>query len=248
MKPFLILQSRPERETADAEYAAICRYAGLSPDETERVAAPFGDVPADPTLQGYAGVIAGGGPYSILDAEEYRADAPARMRCDAVFEHVFARIVADDTPTLAVCYSLGFLTHTCGVCMVKEQQHAEFGTAEVLLTEAGMRDPLLVGLPKKFTAFTGHKESCTTLPNGAVLLAHNSTCPVQMYRLKQHIYATQFHPEQDIANMLLFISFYKEHGYFSPEKADEYAVYFAHTSVTEPVKILRNFVERYRAV
>jgi GMP synthase (glutamine-hydrolysing) len=246
MKPFLILQSRPEKETADAEYGAICRYAGLSENQTERVVAPFGDTPSDPTLSQYAGVIAGGGPYNSLDSGTERTRLPGRDACDAVFDAVFTHILAKHIPTLGICYSLGFLSHTCGVSMAKEPKHAEFGTVQVHLTEEGMRDPLLRGVPNTFTSFSGHKESCLTLPEGAVLLAKNGACPVQMYRLGEHIYATQFHPELDNENMMLFTKHYKHHGYFSPEEAEQYIATFRHTHITEPMKILRNFVERYR--
>ena len=35
MKPFLILQLRPEAEAADNEFAAICAKGGLGPDEVD---------------------------------------------------------------------------------------------------------------------------------------------------------------------------------------------------------------------
>lgn len=38
-KPFLIIQLRPETETADNEFEAIKRYGGLSYDQVDRIRA-----------------------------------------------------------------------------------------------------------------------------------------------------------------------------------------------------------------
>jgi GMP synthase (glutamine-hydrolysing) len=246
MKKFLILQSRPEKETADAEYASLCRDTGLSPENIERVRAPLGEKPRDETLKMYAGIIAGGGPYNMCDTLEDRKNIYGRILSDSVFDMVFQRILKNDIPTLAICYSLGFLSHVCSIKMEKNERQAEFGTVKIHLTEEGEKDPLLKGLPKTFTAFSGHKESCPTLPQGALLLAQNTRCKVQMYRMKKNIYATQFHPELDIQNVLLFIAHYKNHGYFPKEKAEDYARTFSRTTFPEPVKILRNFIEKYQ--
>ncbi|MGD9294311.1 MAG: glutamine amidotransferase, partial [Roseobacter sp.] len=37
MKPFLILQLRPETDASDNEYASILDKCGLSPDQTKRI-------------------------------------------------------------------------------------------------------------------------------------------------------------------------------------------------------------------
>ena len=62
MKPFLILQLRPEAEASDDEYAAFLNKGGLSADQTHRIRLDCEDVPADLSLDAYTGVIVGGGP------------------------------------------------------------------------------------------------------------------------------------------------------------------------------------------
>ena len=92
----------------------------------------------------------------------------------------------------------------------------------------------------------GHKEACDTVPPGAVLLASSVTCPVQMFRIGQNIYATQFHPEADAREFILRIRIYKDHGYFDPEEADILIDEVSRTNTPVPKEILRRFVERYR--
>ena len=55
MKPFLILQLRPEAEAADNEFAAICAKGGLGPDEVRRVRLDCEDLPDTLNLSDYSG-------------------------------------------------------------------------------------------------------------------------------------------------------------------------------------------------
>ena len=73
MKPFLILQARPETEAANDEFAAILDKGGLSASDALRVRLDCEILPNDVNLQDYAGVIVGGGPGCV-------SDPPARNR------------------------------------------------------------------------------------------------------------------------------------------------------------------------
>jgi GMP synthase (glutamine-hydrolysing) len=66
-----------------------------------------------------------------------------------------------------------------------------------------------------------------------------------MIKLKQNIYATQFHPTLDGEATALRIKVYKNAGYFKPEEADELIAATLKESVTEPAQILRRFTELY---
>ena len=116
----------------------------------------------------------------------------------------------------------------------------------MFVTEEGQNDPLLEGLPKKFRALAGHKEACDETPPGAVLLASSDTCPVHMFRLKNNVYATQFHPEADAEAFIVRINTYKNYGYFSPDAAEELKKKVEKEKAPVPQEILRRFVERYR--
>ena len=109
----------------------------------------------------------------------------------------------------------------------------------------GRRDPLLGGLPASFEAFTGHKEAISRLPGHAVLLATSARCPVQAFRVGANAYATQFHPELDVAGLRTRIEVYKHAGYFDPDQADELKAQATRSHITWPPAILRGFVARY---
>jgi GMP synthase (glutamine-hydrolysing) len=119
------------------------------------------------------------------------------------------------------------------------------GAVRVQLTEEGLADPVLAGMTPEFDAFVGHKEACRVLPPTAVLLATSPACPVQMFRVRQNLYATQFHPELDAEGLCTRIDIYRHAGYFPPESAEDLMESARQFTVTEPMNILKNFVARY---
>jgi GMP synthase (glutamine-hydrolysing) len=154
------------------------------------------------------------------------------------------QLVARDFPFLGACYGVGTLGAHQGA--VIDRTYGEpLGAAQVELTDAGLEDPVLRGMPRIFTAFTGHKEACTVLPPHAVLLAGSAACPVQMFRIRHNLYATQFHPELDAEGLCTRIDIYRHAGYFPPESAEELMENARRFAVTEPMNILKNFVARY---
>ena len=92
----------------------------------------------------------------------------------------------------------------------------------------------------------GHKEACDDVPPGAVLLARGEACPVQMFRLRSNVYATQFHPEGDLEGFTVRIRVYKNHGYFAPDTAFDLIEAVAREDTPFAKKILERFVNRYR--
>ena len=83
------------------------------------------------------------------------------------------------------------------------------------------------------------------LPAGAVLLATSPHCPVQMFRIGQNVYATQFHPELDADGLINRITVYDRHGYYPPEQAEEVAAGARRADVSQAPQLLRAFVTRY---
>jgi GMP synthase (glutamine-hydrolysing) len=79
-------------------------------------------------------------------------------------------------------------------------------------------------------------------------LASSEACPVQMFRVKSNIYATQFHPEADASGFAVRINIYRNHGYFPPESADQIISAVAKEKLPEAQAILKRFVDRYRDV
>ncbi|PSL21327.1 glutamine amidotransferase [Shimia abyssi] len=244
MKPFLILQLRPETEASDDEFTAILTKSGLSAKEVRRVRLDQDPLPADLRLENYAGVIVGGGPGCVSDTPEQKTPVEARIE-DAVLS-LMPEITARDFPFLGCCYGIGILGHHLGKVVSKERYSEEVGTSDCSLTKAGQSDPVLVGLPEQFEAFVGHKEAIQRLPEGCVHLISAPTCPYQMIRFGENVYATQFHPEADSDGFEVRINIYKHKGYFPPEDAQKLIDMCRAADVHAPEKILKNFVERYR--
>lgn len=241
MKPFLLLASRAEDAAAEDEYAAYLRYGGLVPEQLRRVrleAAPLPHL----DLAEYSGVIVGGSPFTSSDPAEKKSDTQHRVERELA--GLLDRVVEQDFPFLGACYGVGTLGRHQGA-VIDRTFGEQLGGVEIELTQAGLADPILRGMPRRFTAFTGHKEACSSLPSHAVLLASSRACPVHMFRIKQNLYATQFHPELDAEGLVTRIDIYRHAGYFPPESAEELMAAARTFTVTEPMTILKNFVARY---
>jgi len=153
-------------------------------------------------------------------------------------------VLRADFPFFGACFGVGALGTQLGAAV--DRQYAEpVGAVEITLTPPGRQDPVLSGLPAAFQAFTGHKEAISRLPDRAVLLASSARCPVQAFRVGANVYATQFHPELDMAGLSTRIEVYKHAGYFAPDEADEIRTAAARSDVSRAPAILRGFVARY---
>ena len=243
MKPFLILQLRPEADAADNEFAAICAKGGLAPEAVKRVRLDCEDLPTGFDLSDYAGVIVGGGPGCVSDSPAEKSAIEAKIERDVLA--LMPEITTRDFPFMGCCYGIGVLSHHLAKNVSKARFGEPVGTADCRLTEAGKADPLCQGLALQFEAFVGHKEALQSLPEGCVHLVEAPSCPFQMIRYKENVYATQFHPEADAAEFEARIRIYKHKGYFAPEEAEKLIEMCHATDVTEPERILRAFVERY---
>jgi GMP synthase (glutamine-hydrolysing) len=241
VKPFLLLATRAEDAAADNEYDSFLSLSGLGEGELRRVRLEqqaLGRV----DLADWSGILVGGGPFNYSDPDELKT--PVQRRVEADLADLLDQVVSADFPFLGACYGIGALGRYQGA--VVDRRFAEpVGAVEITLTPAGRRDPLLGELPAAFQAFTGHKEAVSHLPGPAVLLARSAGCPVQAFRVGANIYATQFHPELNVAGLYTRIEVYKHAGYFEPDQADEIKAQAARSNITWPPAILRGFVRRY---
>lgn len=240
-KPFLILQLRPEDETSDNEFSSILNYGGLEEKNTHRIRIEKTGIPAL-SLQDYCAVIVGGSPFDISTPADKKTAIQNKIEQD--FKHLFDDIVSQDFPFLGACSGNGLLGSYLGTS-ISRQYGEPVGCTAVSITAEGKRDPLLSGFPDKITVLKGHKEACDTLPAGASLLVTGAACPIQMFRVGQNVYATQFHPEGDCAGFTLRIHTYKNHGYFAPETAESLIQAVCAEQTPYAQEILRRFVQRY---
>jgi GMP synthase (glutamine-hydrolysing) len=243
IKPFLILQLRPEDEAADDELAAIMKSGGLTMPDIKRHRIDEGPLPKV-DLDDFSGVIVGGGPFNVSDPEHVKSDVQKRLEDE--LHDLLNRVIDRDFPYLGACYGLGILAQHLGGTVSKKRYAENVEALTIYLTDAARGDPLTRELPQEFRAFAGHKESCQDVPPGAVLLGSSKTCPVHLIRYQQNLYGTQFHPELDKDGLALRINIYRHAGYFPPEDADKLIAAAENEAIIVPPMILENFVSRYK--
>jgi GMP synthase (glutamine-hydrolysing) len=243
VRPFLLLGTRAEAAAADDEYAAFLRFSGLDERGLRRVQLdrePLGDV----DLDDWSGIMLGGGPFNASDP--VAAKSATQHRVEKELATLLDDVVGRDFPFLGACYGIGTLGLHQGA--IVDRTYAEpVGRITVTLTREGRDDPVLSALPEVFDAFGGHKEAVTMLPAHAVNLASSPGCPVQAFRVRSNVYATQFHPELDVDGICTRIEVYKHAGYFAPEEAESLKELARESVVVHPPRLLQRFVERYAA-
>lgn len=241
MKPFLLLQSRPEDAASDNEYEGFLTSTGLQPEHLARFrveSKPLSHV----DLDCYSGIIIGGGPFNVSDPEDKKSEVQKRVEYD--LKRLLDEAVKIDFPFFGACYGVGTLGALQGG-LISRKYSEPVGPTVISLTNEGSQDPLLKDMPMKFEAIVGHKEACETLPVGAILLASSVACPVQMFRIKENLYVSQFHPELDLKGITIRVQVYKNAGYFPPEDAQKVIDTAARADLSYPPTILKNFVTRY---
>ena len=193
-------------------------------------------------LDDYAAVIVGGSPFDISTPEANKK--PIQKKIEHDFRRLFDSIVPADFPFLGACSGCGLLGSYLNTSI--SGKYAEpVGGAQVSLTEVGKSDALLRGFPDQIDVLLGHKEACDETPTGATLLISGEDCPVQMFRLGENVYATQFHPEGDCEGFTLRIHAYKHHGYFRAEEAQDLITAVSREDTPYAREILQRFVARY---
>jgi GMP synthase (glutamine-hydrolysing) len=241
-KPVLILQLRPEDATSDSEYACILKYGGLQAGDTRRLRIEQQGIPADLNPEDYSAIIVGGSPFDISTPEDRKSGIQRKIEAD--FNRLLEQVVARDFPFLGACSGNGLLGNYLGTRISTRYAEA-VGCVTLEITEAGKQDKLLEGFPEQIDVLLGHKEAVDALPEGATLLMTGSNCPVQMFRIGENVYATQFHPEGDAGEFMLRIDIYRNHGYFEPHEADELKKRVSLKPTPHAQEILRRFVARY---
>ncbi len=241
-KPFLIIQLRPEDATADNELAAIKRYGHLTDEEVQRLRAEQSGL-RDIDLDQYSAIIVGGSPFDISTPADKKS--ATQLEVESGFRELLDAVIAKDFPFLGCCSGNGLLGSYLGAPISGKYAEA-VGGATIQLSDEGKLDHLLKDFPETFRVLLGHKEACDITPPGAVLLAGNDACPVQMFRVKNNIYATQFHPEADTEGFTVRINIYKDYGYFPADSAEKLIAAIENEESPEAQLLLKRFVDAYR--
>ena len=241
MKPFLLLSTRADTTAAAGEYEAFRRFGGLAAGDLHQVRLEREPMPAL-DLDDWSGIIVGGSPFCTSDPDDEKSDVQRRVEAELAL--LLDVVVERDTPFLGACYGVGTLgVHQGGV--VDRRFGEPVGAVPVTVTPEGRTDPVFAAVPPVFDAFVGHKEALAEPPPDAVVLATSPHCPVQAFRVRENLYATQFHPELDVAGTVERVQIYRDAGYF-PAQEMERVVEALHTShVVHPPRLLEAFVRRY---
>ncbi|WP_447913464.1 glutamine amidotransferase-related protein [Microbacterium phyllosphaerae] len=237
MVSLLYVCVRPELGAADAEHASFRRALGVDVVDrldllTERL-----DLAR---LARYDGVVVGGSPFNVSDEHK----SAVQLRVEADLEQIARRSIAGEIAAFFTCFSIGVVTRMLGGEVTSETPESASATV-ISTTAAGAADPVFGPSSPALTVFTAHKESAAAVPEGAVLLATNDTCPVQAYRVGTHLYTAQFHPEPTPRDFADRMTFYRTTGYFDPDEFDLVQGQVLSASVTEGAALLRRFAQTF---
>ena len=122
-------------------------------------------------------LILSGGPASV-----YAEDAPS----------VDSAIFDLGLPILGFCYGHQITAVTLG----GEVGHSEIGEYGPATIERDRESALFNATPLEQTVWMSHRDAVSVVPEGFVVTASTSVCPVAaMENAERRIYTTQFHPE-----------------------------------------------------
>ncbi|MDO5097736.1 MAG: glutamine amidotransferase [Corynebacterium sp.] len=234
MNQFLFVSLREGttgRAIAESELGDIIRTTGISPAEIAHINIDSTAVSV-PDPQNYLGIIVGGSALNVTNEtyDEYQRHVHAQLRS----------LIESATPTLFVCFGLGWLAAETGGSV--DQSHPEeTGGSTITLEEAAGTDPLCVGLPQVFQGLSGHKESVASVGPEVTVLASGPTCPYQLIRYRDNIWASQFHGEMDAHAMEVRMKFFMNSGYFSPDDYEKIVATLPGIDTSSAHQLVRNF-------
>ena len=188
----LLLQARdlddPVREEERRSFAQNCAVDLDRIETHDLIEGP----PSQSRLQQCDAVMVGGsGDFHVSDRSLPRIDATLDF---------LAELGDKNIPVFASCFGFQLMVEALGGSIVHDPIRTEVGTFDLTLTEEGETDSLTGVLPKVFAAQLGHKDRADRLPDGAVHLVSSELNYYQAFRVPgKPIWATQFHPELDMA-------------------------------------------------
>ncbi|MGB9729275.1 MAG: GMP synthase subunit A [Thermoprotei archaeon] len=131
-------------------------------------------------LNGFDGVIIGGGPLSVPFYDKQL------LNKFAIFLKTYRR------PVLGICLGHQLISAAFGG-EVGRAQYPEFGLTEINIIR---NNELFKGLPSKFSVWESHNDEVIKVPENIEILASSQKCNIEAISVKNmHIYGVQFHPE-----------------------------------------------------
>jgi GMP synthase (glutamine-hydrolysing) len=135
----------------------------------------------------YNGLVILGGPMA--------ADETDRHPHLEYEREIIRQAAALGLPTLGICLGAQLIAAAVGGSTLRGAA-PEYGWVEIQATPDGCDDPLFRHFEGSAHVYQWHSDTFS-LPPGAVHLAESPTCPMQAFRIQEHIYGLQFHLEAD---------------------------------------------------
>ncbi|MGL5406849.1 MAG: type 1 glutamine amidotransferase [Propionibacteriaceae bacterium] len=145
---------------------------------------PSDRIPGD--LDRYDALIVLGGSMNANQDESYPWLGPVKMR--------IKEALSKEIPLFGICLGHQLISVATGG-VVEPQGHTTIGLAPFLRTPAGRKDKLFADLADPVVAVHYNGDTVTTLPEGAIALAHTSDGSIAAARFAPYAWGVQFHPE-----------------------------------------------------
>lgn len=204
MKNILLIQVR-DREDAMLGHEAKCVARRLSP---VKVSLTKVNAVAEPVTErhfdGIDGVIIGGsGDFSVQHPLSDQFVSPLLKTLDVIAKR--------QLPTFGVCFGHQLIGYWLGQSVPTDPSRSELGTIVVEKTAAGQTHPVLVNLPQKFAAHSGHSDVVAGCPNGCEVILSNDLVETQAFQLTDiPMMSVQFHPDMTGAEARARLLAYQE--------------------------------------
>jgi GMP synthase-like glutamine amidotransferase len=153
---------------------------------------------ADPTLQfRHYDIRAGEFPESVDDHDGWLItgsrhgayeDLPWILRLAEFIRALDART----RPLVGICFGHQLIARALGGAVVKAPQGWGVGVHEAEVQKSA---PWMDAGAERFKLVVSHQDQVTALPERAERLAGSAFCPIAMYRVGEHVFAMQAHPE-----------------------------------------------------
>ena len=138
---------------------------------------PYNKFPHDDAAD-VKGVILSGSPYSVYDANAFKADLSE---------------IRGKYPLLGICYGAQFLAYTSGG-NVEPANSREYGRANLSYVDPA--DPLLKGIEAGSQIWMSHGDTITSLPSNFRIIASTGDVEAAAYHVEgEQTWGVQFHPE-----------------------------------------------------
>ena len=141
------------------------------------------------------------GSHSMVTEREDWSEKTAKWIREAVLSGM---------PYFGICYGHQLLADAMGGEAGYNPFGMEIGTVEISKMPDAAEDPLLKRLPNEFAAHVIHSQSAIKLPAGAVCLARNKHDSHHAFRVGDHAWGVQFHPEFSEDAMRGYVERYRE--------------------------------------